>query len=138
MASPLQPLTNRQQDICTYGGLFGALIAITCLIQHLTVANTEYAFYKIIASAYVFIIISFSLLAFQKPISLILLFVSILFSLGIELVWMKDLAFSLIVLILLLYTVIIVVVVYTEQIPRRLKQKRQSELEEEKKWEGKI
>jgi hypothetical protein len=138
MSSPLQPLTNRQQDICTYGGLFGVLITLTCLIQHLTVANPEYAFYKIIASAYVFIILSYMLLSFQKPISLILLFASILLSIGIEIVWMRDLAFSLIVLILLLYTVIIVVVVYTEQIPQRLKQKRLAELEEEKKWAGKI
>jgi hypothetical protein len=138
MASALRPLTNRQQDICIYGGLFGVLITITCLIQHLTVANSEYVFYTLIASAFLFIIISFCLLAFQKPISLIFLCISILLSIGIEIVWMKGLAFSLIVLILFLYTVIIVIVVYAEQIPLRLKQKKQAELEEAQRWKGKI
>jgi hypothetical protein len=137
-ASPLNPLTNRQENICTYGGTFGVLLSLTCLIQHFAVTNPQHWAAKLMIVAYLFAIIAFLFLAFQKPIALILLIVSACFSLITEVIWMRDAAFSLVVVILLMYHVIIIVVLFTEQIPARLKQKRLAEIEEEMKWAGKI
>jgi hypothetical protein len=136
--SPLNPLTIRQENICTYGGVFGILLTLTCLIQHLAVTNPQHWSAKLIVPAYLFAIFSFLLLAFQKIIALIFLIVSAVFSLGVELVWLRDASFSLVVLILLMYHVVMIVVLFAEQIPARLKQKRMAALEEEMKWAGKI
>jgi hypothetical protein len=136
--SPLNPLTNRQENICTYGGTFGVLLTVTCLIQHFIVANPWHWFYNAMIAPYIFCTLSFLLLALQKPVSLIFLIISAVFALLLELVWMKSFAFSLVVLLLLMYLIIIIVILFTEQIPARLKQKRLAEIEEEMKWAGKI
>ncbi len=136
--SPLNPLTNRQENICTYGGTFGVLLALTCLIQHIAVTNPQHWLGKLMIPAYLFAIFSFFMLAFQKVVALPLLIVSAVLAMGIEFIWIKDIAFSLVVLILLMYHIIMIAVLYTEQIPERLKQKRKALLEEEMKWAGKI
>lgn len=135
--APLNPLTERQQNFCTYGGTFGVLITVTCLIQHLVVAIPNWLTNSMIF-LYLFISVFFLLLALQKSFAPVLLFVGAFFSLLIQYFWMKDLSFSLAVLLLFVYHVIMIVVLYTEQIPGRLKLKRQAEIEEEQKWAGKI
>ena len=87
---------------------------------------------------YIFAIIAFLLLGLKKPVAPVLLIISAIISFIIEIIWVKVLAFSLVVLLLMLYTVIIVVVLYVEQIPQKLKQKRLAEKEEEELWAGKI
>jgi hypothetical protein len=136
--SPLNPLTIRQENICTYGGVFGVLVTLTCLIQHLAVTNPQHWAAKLIVPAYIFILLSFLLLAFQKIVALVFLIISAVFALGIELVWLLDASFSLVVLILLMYHVVMIVVLFAEQIPAKLKQKRKAILEEEMKWADKI
>lgn len=87
---------------------------------------------------YLFIIVSFLLLALQKSLAAALLIIGAAFSLVLQYVWMMSAVFSLVVLILFLYHVVLIVILFTEQIPARLRQKRKAEIEEERKWAGKI
>ena len=135
--SPLNPLTERQQNICSYGGTFGLLLSLTCLIQHFVVAKSTWVTH-IMASLYFFAMLVFLLLALQKKVAPVLLIISTVFSLGIQYIWMKEYAFSLAVLFLFLYHVVIIVMLFTEQIPRQLIQKSKIEKQEQDQWAGKI
>jgi hypothetical protein len=137
-ASPLNPLTERQQNFCTYGGTFGILITLTCMIQHLVVVIKSNWITNAMLMFYVLIAVFFLLLALQKSFAPFLLIVGAFFSLAIQYVWMRELSFSLAVLLLFLFHVIILVALFTEQVPYRLKLKRRAELDEENKWAGKI
>lgn len=131
------PLTNRQQDICGYTGLFGALIALVCLIQHIAITKAHWITFTMVG-IYLFVIIAFILLAFQKSIAVVLLIIAAVLSFIAELILVRNGIFSLIVLLLLLYNIITVVAIYAEQIPRLLKQKSLSMKAEEDLWKDKI
>jgi hypothetical protein len=133
----LNPLTNRQKDICTYGGVLGILISITCLIQ-LMIYGTENWKVAVLLSIYLVPVVAFSLLALQKSIASVLLIISAVLVFAAEIIWIKSQAFSLVVLLLLIYNIIAVVFVYAEQVAQKLKQKRLAEKEEASLWEGKI
>jgi len=135
--SNLYPLTNRQKDICTYGGIMGILISFTCLIQ-LMIFETENWKVAVLLSIYLVPIVAFSLLSFQKSIASVLLIISAVLVFAAEIIWIRSHAFSLVVLLLLIYNIIAVVFVYAEQVPKKLKQKRLAEKEEASLWEGKI
>lgn len=137
MPSSLDPLSNRQKNICEYGGFFGALMSLICLIQHLIFAIPNWLTYPMIP-AYVFAIIAFILLAAQKPVAQILLIITAVFLLIIEYVFTKHFSFSLIVLLLFLYTVVIVITLIAEQIPQRLREKQKNKNAEEDFWKGKL
>lgn len=130
-------LTDRQKNICEYGGLFGILLSLTCLVQHL-VAAIPNAITNPMIPAYLLAIAAFLLLAMQKPVCLFFLISSAFLSLVIEWRWMTHYAFSLVVLLLFLYHVIIIVILYTEQIPARLKQIKAWKEAEEDHWKDKI
>ncbi|MEQ1677418.1 MAG: hypothetical protein ABL876_11995, partial [Chitinophagaceae bacterium] len=87
---------------------------------------------------YLFISISFLVLALQKVIAPLLLIISAVLSLMIQYLWMKNYAISLAVLLLFLYTVVIIVVLFTEHIPQKLKEKHKAEKAEEDLWSGKL
>lgn len=135
--SPINPLNERQQNFCTYGGTFGILITITCLIQHLVVTRSTWLTNSMVL-LYVLIAVFFLLLALQKSFAPVLLIVGGVFAVIIQYVWMQALSFSLAVLLLFIYHVVLLVALYTEQIPARLNLKRQAEIEEEQKWAGKL
>lgn len=130
-------LTDRQKNICEYGGLFGILLSLTCLVQHLVAAIPNYITNPMIP-AYLLALAAFLLLAMQKPVCLYFLMSSAVLSLVIEWRWMTHYAFSLVVLLLFLYHVLIIVVLYTEKIPAGLKQIKASKEAEEESWKGKI
>jgi hypothetical protein len=136
MNDPLS-LTSRQKDICEYGGLFGVLLTLTCLIQHLIVAIPGKITNPMIP-AYLFIITGFILLGLQRILAAGWLIIGLVFSLIIEWRWMTHYSFSLVVLLLFLYHVIIIVALYAEQIPRDLKRIKQAKEAEEQFWEGKM
>jgi membrane-bound ClpP family serine protease len=131
------PLTNRQQDICSYTGLFGVLITLTCLIQHMAITKAHWITFTMLG-IYLFIIMAFVLLGLQKSMSPLLLIIAAALSLIAELILTISGIFSLAVLLLLLYTVIIVISLYAEQIPRLLKQKALEIKVEEDLWKDKI
>lgn len=132
-----QFLTNRQKNFCEYGGIFGVLLSLTCLIQHMVVAIPTKVTNPMIPG-YLFAILAFTLLGLQKTYAIIFLIISGLYAAFTEYQWMKHYAFSLVVLMLFIYHVIMVVGLFAEQIPERLKQKQLAEKAEEDEWRGKI
>jgi len=135
--SSSEVLTNRQKNLCEYGGIFGVLLSLTCLIQHITVAIPGKITNPMIPG-YIFAIVAFTLLGLQKTYAIIFLIISGGNAAFTEYQWMKHYSFSLVVLMLFIYHVIIIVAMCTEQVPERLKQKRLAQKEEEDLWKGKI
>jgi hypothetical protein len=135
--SHLDPLTNRQKDICSYASVFGALLGLTCLIQHITITRAHWLTYTL-ALAYVLIIVCFILLGLQYWFSPVSLIVAIALSMFAEFILIKNGVFSLVVLLQFIYSVIVVVVIYTEQIPKLLKQKALAIKAERDEWKDKI
>jgi len=137
MSAPYTQLDNRSKNICEYGGIFGVLLSLTCLIQHIAVAIPGKVTNPMIPG-YLFAILAFTLLGLQKSYAVILLIISGAYSAFIEYQWIKHYSFSLVVLLLFIYHILIIVAMYAEQIPERLKQKKLAEKAEEDEWRGKI
>jgi hypothetical protein len=137
MPTPLNPLTERQTNICNYGGAFGILLSVTCLIQHLVVTRSTWVS-QVMVSLYFFAIMAFLLLALLKHYAHILLIISSVFAIIMQYLWMREAAFSLTVTMLFMYHVIILVILFTEQVPQKLKQKKQLQKAEEAEWMGKL
>jgi hypothetical protein len=135
-SQPYNPMTNYHRNVCEWCGGFGALLSLVCLVQHLILAIPNKTTNPMIPY-YFLAITAFILLALQKTVSLIFLYVSTAISLIVVWVWMRHYAFSLVVTLLFIYHIIILVVLYAEQIPQKLKEKRRLELEEEKFWDNK-
>lgn len=135
--TPFDTLTNRQKDLCSYGGAFGILLSLTCLIQHIMITNAHWLTFMLLG-IYLFSALSFFLLALQKHIAPLLLIISTGLSFIAQVILMRHALFSLVVVLLLMYHVVTVVIIYTEQIPERLKLKAQLLKEEKENWRDKI
>ena len=137
MTEPNTILTNGEKNFCEYGGGFGVLLSLTCLIQHLVIAIPNSTTNPMIP-AYVFTIIAFIFLALQKFISVVLLIISAVFSLVIQYLWITHYSFSLVVLLLFVYHMVIIVSFFIENMPKKLKMKKVAEKAERESWSGKI
>jgi hypothetical protein len=134
----MNPLTNKQQDICSYTGLAGALISATCLVQHFIIVTYQPWLSYVLLLIYAAGIVSFSLLAMQKAIApwLLIPIASLMFI--VEVVFIISGVFSLIILLAMLYNVIVVIALFVEQLPQKLKQKALAEKAEALAWKDKI
>lgn len=137
MQSPDNILTDRQKDFCGYGGAFGCLITLTCLVQHIMITRAHWITY-FLTFAYLFLILAFLFLALQKSFAPILLIIGSVFSLAAEYIFISNFVFSLIVVVLLIYTTIMVILVYMDQLHVLLKQKAIAQKAEENEWKRKI
>ena len=137
MSSPLNPLTKGQQEFCTWSGVFGVLIATASLIQHFVFMIPKLLTYLMILP-YLFIILSFAMLATQKVMASVLLIISSVFALGIAAIFILSGTISPIVMILLVYCIIITSYLYLENIQEKLRRKQALELAEADLWKGKI
>jgi hypothetical protein len=135
--SALDPLTNSQLNICSYGGAFGVLLALTCFIQ-LMIVGTDNWRVTVLLFIYALSAASSFLLALQKPFAPLLLIISTALSFVAVIMWTLSLAFSLVVMLLAIYNVILVVLVYVEQIPVQLKRRKQALNSERAAWADKI
>jgi hypothetical protein len=133
----MSKLTSKQQDFFTYTGTFGALLGITCLIQHMTITRDHWITYAMML-IYIFSILGFILLALKKVFAPLLLVISTVFVLAAELILITHFVISLVVLLLFLYTTVIVVAMYIEQLPQKLKKQALAEKMENEAWKGKI
>jgi len=134
----MNPLTNRQQDICSYVGLAGALISATCLVQHFIIITYEAWLSYVLLAVYIAGIVSFSMLALQKSIAPWLLIPVAALMFIVEVVFIFSGVFSLIILIATLYNVVAVIAIFVEALPQKLKQKALAEKAEELAWKDKI
>ena len=130
-------LTNRQKDFCSYAGVFGVMICITCIVQHMMITRGHWLTYTLFAY-YVFSAISFLVLALQKSMAPVLLIISSVLALVAEIVTLKAGLFSLIVLCMLLYHVIILIFLYMNEVPAALRAQAAAVQRENEEWAGKI
>ena len=135
--SSSKELTSLQKNICEYGGIFGVLLSLTCLVQHIAVAIPGNITNPMIPG-YIFAVAAFALLGLQKSIAAILIIISAVNAAFTEWQWIHHYSYSLVVLMFFIYHVIIIVAIYVEQVPLGLKQKRLAEKEEEGLWKDKI
>lgn len=129
--------TNRQQDLCAYLGIFGVLIALTCIIQLLIIANAHWIPLTLLGM-YLFVLTSFILLALQKSVAPLLLIISSFLSLLSETALILTGLFSAIVILQFIYSIVITVFIYMDEIPKRLKEKAVLLKAEKDSWAGKI
>ncbi|HKO80921.1 MAG TPA: hypothetical protein VJU78_11025 [Chitinophagaceae bacterium] len=130
-------LTNKQQEFFAYTGTFGALLAATCLVQHLAIARDHWIAHTLMF-VYIFSILGFILLALKKAFAPVLLIISTFFVLLAEALLITSFVFSLVVLLLFLYSTVIVVLLYIEQLPRKLKEQALAEKMEAQIWKDRI
>jgi hypothetical protein len=129
--------TNRQQDLCAYLGIFGVLIALTCIVQLLIIANAHWIPLTLLGM-YLFVLTSFILLALQKSVAPLLLIISSSLSLLSETALILTGLFSAIVIIQFIYSIVITIFIYMDEIPKRLKEKAVLLKAEKDSWAGKI
>lgn len=130
-------LTNKQQEFFAYTGTFGALLAATCLIQHLVISRDHWIAH-LLTLIYIYSILDFVLLALKKAFAPVLLITSTVLVLLAEALLITNFVFSLVVLLLFLYSTVIVVLLYIEQLPQKLKEQALAEKIENQLWKGKI
>jgi hypothetical protein len=133
----MKNLTAKDEDICSYLGLFGTLISATCLIQHFIISHPQ-PITMAIAIIYVFSGISYILLAYHRPPAPVMMIITIVLTLFAELVLLKYRLFSAIVLLLCLYAIGTTIYVYVEELPGRMAQKAALKRIERQEWAGKI
>jgi predicted membrane protein len=128
-------LTKQQEGFCENAGLFGVMISIACLIQHMFFMIPSWVTFTIIG-IYILCIAGFALLMKKSAVALRLLFISAILIFLLEAFMIYSLAFSLVLLILLLYLMVIVVLLYMGEIQKQLQKKAAAEKEEAAKWNG--
>lgn len=133
----LNPLTERQKNMCAYSGVFGVMLTITCLVQHLVVTRSMWVT-NLMTAGYIIITISFLMLGLLKSFAPWLVAGSAVLAVGMQVVWMKAYSFSMAVTLLFIYHVIILVMLFNDRIPGKLRAKRLAELAEEWEWQGKL
>jgi CHASE2 domain-containing sensor protein len=133
----MNSLTERQQNLCVYGGLFGAMLTATCLIQHIALSTNHWIAF-VLMGVYAYTLLVFILLAFQRMLAPLLLITSSSLIM-ISLVFVLAGGFySLALILLFLYCTVITIVIYMEQLPSKLKQKALIKRQEEMAWRDKI
>ncbi|MGN6294906.1 MAG: hypothetical protein ACTHMV_19300 [Chitinophagaceae bacterium] len=131
-------LSERQQNICIYGGIFGVMLAATCLIQHIRFSTSHWIAF-VLMGVYVYSLFVFVLLSLQKGIAPLLMITSSSFVM-IALVYIIAIEgfYSLALILLFLYCTVITIVIYMEHLPTRLKEKAQLKKQEEMAWKDKL
>lgn len=133
----MNTLNSRDENVCSYTGFFGIAISAICLIQHFIVTYPGWIS-ALMALIYTFSIVSFTLLALQKPVASILLIIVTALSLVSQIILLRNGLLSVIVLLLCIYTMAITIYIYVDGIPGRLMQKATARRQEREQWRGKI
>lgn len=128
---------EKLSEICGYTGVFGMLISITCMVQHMIYGLSHWLIY-LIALFYCFAIISYLLLALQKQYAPLLIIIVAALSLADVLMLFIFHVISLIVVVLLLYSVIAASLLYMEGIAGRLRMRAIEKRREDDEWRERI
>lgn len=128
-------LKKQHESFCENAGLFGILISVACLIQHLYFMIPHWVTFAAIG-VYVVCITGFIYLMLKSVTALPLLFTGAILIYLLEVFMILSLTFSLVVLIFLLYLAVIVILLLTGDIQQQLKKKELAEKEELDKWQG--
>ncbi|MET0637249.1 MAG: hypothetical protein ABWZ25_14560 [Chitinophagaceae bacterium] len=132
-------LSQKDQDLCTYTGVFGCLISAACTIQHLMLYNVfDYALTMFMLFIFLDNIFSFGMLALQKWYAPIWLLICAVMNLLTGTMALRGPLFSVLVILHFIYTATVVVVLYVDRIPSRLRAKELAQQAERNEWAGKI
>lgn len=135
--STMNNLTERHQNICIYGGIFGAMLAATCLIQHISLAREHWISFTLMV-VYAYSITVFIVLSLQKEWAPVLLIISSSLIMIVLVFVLVAGFYSLALVLLFLYCTVMTIVIYMEQVPARLKEKARLKRQEELAWRDKI
>lgn len=128
-----QQLSKQQENFCENAGLFGVLISVVCLVQHMVFMIPHWITFSIIA-VYIFCITGFALLMKKMPAAPLLMAISAVLILLLGVFMTLLLAFSLVLLLLLIYLIVISAVLYGGATAAQLKKRSIAIKEEEAKW----
>ncbi|MET0394663.1 MAG: hypothetical protein ABW019_16075 [Chitinophagaceae bacterium] len=133
----MKTLTTGDKNVCSYTGVFGILIAATCLFQNLLFFNPHSVTTALIL-IYLVAITAFSLLIAQHQAAPVLLIITTALLIVGLLLLLINAVVSMIVGVLFLYAVVITSVVYAEGFPAKFRQKALAERAERDLWKDKI
>ncbi len=133
----MEYLSKEQESFCDNAGLFGALLSITCLVQHLVFMLPHWITYTI-TGVYILSIVSFILLAKKNATAPLLLVISAFLILLLEVFMTLALAFSLVLVMLLVYLVVIDAVLYIGGSAKQLKKRSTALKEEAAEWDRRL
>ena len=131
----MEHLTEGQEGFCENFGIIGILISVTCLIQAFIFMPPHWITYTIIL-VYLVSITGFILLARKSVRAFPTILAATIFLFLLEALLLVLLTFSLVLLILLLYSIVIVALMLTNEIQKKLQEKKRFEKEEKEKWDG--
>lgn len=130
-----QQLSKQQESFCENAGLFGLLISLACLGQHLVFMIPSWITFSIIA-VYVLCISGFILLMKKIAAAPLLLAISGILILLLGIFMTITLTFSLVLWLLLLYLIVICAVLYGGTTATQLKKRSIALREEAAKWDN--
>jgi predicted membrane protein len=133
----MEHLSKQQESFCENAGIFGVLISLACLIQHMVFMIPHWVTFTVMA-VYILCIASFILLAKKQPAAPVFLIISSGLIFLLEILMMLSLTFSLVLLLLLLYLSVITIVLYIAGTPAQLKKRSVFLKEEAAKWQDVI
>ena len=131
----MEQLTKQQENFCEIAGIFGVMISLSCLIQHLFFMIPHWITISIIG-IYILCITGFVLLIKKSVAASPVLLISVILVFLLEILMTLSLTFSLVLMILLVYLIIIVALLYTGDVKTQIKKKRIAVREEKAKWDG--
>lgn len=134
----MSSLPEKDQQFCSWIGLSGLGISVTCLLQHLGFMNYSVWMAYAIIPVYIFSIIAFSLLIAKSPAAPVCILISAILVFLDEVYVFLTLTFSLILLMLVLYSVVVTVLVYVNGLPARLRQFARQQRSEDDFWKDKL
>ena len=126
-------LSESQESFCENAGIFGILLSATCLVQLFVFMIPHWITYTIML-VYLLSITGFVLLARKSPAAYPIILTSTILLFLLESMMFLLLTFSLVLLILLMYSIVITVLMLTNEIQKRLKEKKIFEKAEKDKW----
>jgi len=131
----MEQLSKQQENFCEISGIFGVLISLSCLIQHLFFMIPDWITISIIG-IYILSITGFVLLMTKSIVASPILLISTILIFLVEVLMILSLTFSLVLIILMVYLIIIVAVLYAGDIQSQLKKKRMAARQEKAQWDG--
>lgn len=133
----LSKLSKKEDEYITVAGVVGAALSLTALLQHFYFTNTS-IWATLMLIPYTFTFISYVLLAAKNKAAHVFLFISIFLLFIAEILILLQSVYTPIVMLVFIYTLIVVVLLYTENIPKKLKERFLSKKKEDDFWSDKL
>ncbi len=130
-------LTKKDVNFCETAGLYGVIMSLACLFQHLYFMIPGMITITIIG-LYMISTISFVMLMKKSTLALLFLAISTGLILLIIIVMALSLAFSLVLILFFIYLVVITAIGFSSDLQKHLRAQKQAEEADAAEWAGKI